>query len=794
MQFPEQLPQDTENKEAYEGTGDAVYSPSGGKDAVAFESVDLREGVKAGFPHGQIFYTTFNSGGEKVEHYDFPDALPLVETKTSYLVDRSFRNQATATHTLVFTGKILGFTETSDIDERSHQAVKEIFEAQANMRDKLRGNKFWHIKLERSGQTLCEFANCRVKSIDFAAGRYYNSADYTITFESTDLALDELENFSSSMEINSTEGMGYFQAGNIISTNHYAVKFTNKGSSLAAHRAAQALRLIGLSNDDEVFVAGDSRTFLAKNVREGNSSINISTGEVSIEYSCILVPNDVETRFIVGLSTDLNRSNGSMTTVSANGQLASLSQSLSAVEAFYIFQESLYGIVKNTAGLTSNEQVRNAVSPLDNYDSTKAGSEGDHSLSYDEHTNTISYSYEYEVGQKYRLTNTLKEKINIDIERPKSVIARIPTMGKSNGPILQSMSASTAGKKTLSIDAVFVRGKNFNTEYASLEQLIIDETPQADVAFRLAIQDSWERNTNVAKASLEWIFSDSYLYPRDQSNAVITNFVLPEDKDCGYTLGNVGITDMWDGGFTTSYFLVNTESGAKAQRAVNEGNATIHPGYGAYHNDKFSITSGGTLTSNVCGEELSYENRNVYLVRVGCTVTRTRDAKTFTYYGVFRILVGPVDERSTADNSYPEMHVGEPEVLMVSNQSVRTYAPIGSVVAKVELADPDFTARDYGDPFIRTPSLKADNVSEDAVNHPYYYVSGGTHRDLFTIRGNYLVTTSVLNPQTDVGGSVETPLDEYNVIVTAVESDSSGNVKHIYNRSLDLEVVKVEYE
>ncbi len=837
-QFDKQLPQDTEHKEAYEGTDDAVYQSAGGKDEVAFKSVDLREGEKAGFPHGHIFYregvveetitnivtpedehTTsgmeyeseveVESEATYVDHYDFPDALPLLDTKTSYLVDRSFRNQATSKHTLTFTGKVLGFTETYDPVERSDEAAVQIFAAQKKMRDKLRGNKFWHIKLERSGSVLCEFANCRVKSIDFAAGRYYNSADYTITFESTDLALDDLETYSESMDINATEGMGYFQAGNIISSHYYNVKFTRNGSSLVAHKAAKALRLISLKNDDEVIVAGDSRTFLAKNVTEGKSSIDISTGKVSIEYSCILVPNDVDTRFVVGLSTDLSRTNGSVPTITVNGTLKSLNENVTAIDGFWDFQEFLYGIVKNTAGLATNEQVRNAVSPLDNYDNTKAGSEGNHSLQYDEHTNSVTYSYEYEIAEMHRITNTIKENLTVDIDRPKSIIARIPIMGKGNGPVLQSMNATTAGTKTMSIEATFVKGKNFYTEYPSLEQLIIDETPQADVAFRLAIQDSWARNSNVAKASLEWIFSDSYMYPRDPENSVVGNFILPEDEDEGFSLGRVDIEEMWQRepnsdqrAFTTRYFLVETESGTKAQRAVNENNAGIHPGYGAYHNDKFEINPNGQLTSKIPKTELNYEKRNVYLVRVGCEVTRTRDQKKFYYYGVFRILVGHVNEEAGDEDSYPKTHVDAPEFLMVSNKTVRVYAPVGIVVAKVELTDPDFMALDYGQEFPRNSWIEEQtNISEDIVNHPFYYVSGGTHKDLFAIRGNYLVTTEVLDPEVDEGGSVEAPLEEYNVVITAVESDSSGYVKkksskknHKYNRTLNLKVVKVIYE
>jgi len=325
----------------------------------------------------------------------------------------------------------------------------------------------------------------------------------------------------------------------------------------------------------------------------------------------------------------------------------------------------------------------------------------------------------------------------------------------------------------------------------------------------LAIQDSWARNSNVAKASLEWIFSDSYMYARNPEDNIVSNFVIAEDEDQGYRLGRVDITEMWQRepnsdqrAFATRYFLVETENGQKAQRAVNENNAGIHPGYGAYHNNKFEITSQGSLTSLMSKEEVNYEKRNVYLVRVGCEVTRNRDQRKFYYYGVFRILVGQVNEDAADPESLPETHVDSPELLMVSNETVRTYAPVGIVVAKVELTDPDFMVLDYGQQFSRDEYIKEQtNISEDIINHPFYYVSGGTHRDLFAIRGNYLVTTEVLDPETDIGGSVETPLEEYNVVITAVESDSSGFVEkksgkknHKYNRTLDLKVVKVEYE
>lgn len=764
--FADQLPQDTEDKEAYEGESNPLY---GGK---------TKEEVTYDFPTGEIHYTTTDSNGQRVEHFDFPNALPLLDTSTSYLVDRSSREQATARHSLTFTGKI--------VRPAGNLTVRDIFLEQKAMRDNLRGNKFWHIKLTKDGVTICEFANCRLTSLDFDAGRYYSNADYTITFESTDLAVDNLETYAVSTDISSTEGMGYFQAGYIVSTNHYEFSTNVSGSSLDVDAAGTALNLIALKNGDTVRIAGDGRTFTAKNVTVNNTSANASTGEVSIESKGVLVPDDVDQRFIVGLTTSVTRGD-SQPKLAVDGSLLSLDFNSSAPDVFYIFENSLYNIVKNASGLNNNEQVRPPLAPL-------TSSHTSSSIDYNELDNTVSYAYEYDICDRYRITNTTSEKITIDDDKPKAIIARIPTMGKSNGPILQSMSAATAGKKTMSIEATFVNGRNFNTEFASLQQLIIDETPQGDVAFRLAMNTSQEVNSNTIQADLEWVYSDSYLFAKDPNNNPIQNFVVPEDENAGYTVGFVDCASMWQGGITKQFSLVNTESGQAAQNAYEGG--SIHPGYGAYHNDLFSISSNGNLRTEA---NFDYETRNVYLVRVRCDATRIRDGNKYTYYGVFRILIGPVNEVSDS-SALPPIHVDPPENLMISNKSVFPYSPIGTVVGKVELVDPDLMTPNHTDPFIRNSYMsQSTNISSDFIRRPSYFVSGGIHSDLFVIRGDYLITTEVLNPTEDIGGSVESPLEEYNIIITAVESDSSGfvtkksgKVNHIYNRELSITVLTEE--
>lgn len=782
--FPKQLPQDTEAVEAFANTDHAVYSSGGGKDAVTLSgATDLSQSDTVGFPRGKIQYT---SGG--TTHVDFPDALPLVGTNTTFLVDRSYRSQATAKHTLTFTGKILG------LPANGITSAQQIFTAQKALRDRLRGNKIWHIRLTKDGGVLCEFANCKITSIDFPAGRYYNYSDYTITFESTDLALDDLETYSSSIDVSTVDGMGYFQAGNIISDKYYEAKMKLAGSSLDVIKAGEALNILSWSNNDQVMVAGDGRTFLVKNITRESLSTNPSTGEVSMDFSCDLVPNSVDQRFVVGMSTDLSRDSGGNGTIAVDGTLKALNPNSDAVNMFWVFQENIYNIIKTTPGLGPNEEVRNAVYPLDNYDSSKRGSETSYNLSYSMHDNTVTFSYSYDVAERHRITNTIVEKISIQTERPADVIASIPVMGKTSGPVLQSLNASSGGKKTMSVDAVFVRGKDWYTEYESFNQLLADETPQGDVGFRISLNDSWDRKDNIRQAQVEWIYSNSYLYPIAPNGFSTDYFILPEDKSSGYVVGTVGCVNMWEGGITTEYSLVNTEGGNAAQRAVNEKDGRIHPGYGAYHNDLFSITSGGQLTSEIVTP--NYEQRKVYLIRVRCRVTRVRDNKRFEYYSVFRVLIGRVNEVAGVDQ--PMTHVAPPEVLMVSNTSVHAFVPTDTVIAKVELTDPDFMARGHdGDPYYQSSFVTSSNIADDMANRPYYYVSGGRHQDLFTIKGEYLVNTRVLNPETDDGGSVESPLTEYNIIITAVESDSSGFVErssgketHIYNRELDLTVLK----
>jgi len=742
---------------AYEGTSDLLYNKN--DETLLCQPKDILEDKKFGFPKGKIKYNTYDSEtGETTTHFDFPDALPLVETNTTFLVDRSFRSQASSKHTLTFTGKVLGLPAAGPT------SATKIFNIQNQIRKDLRDNKYWHIKIVKD-ETLCEFANCRLISIDFAAGRYYNSADYTMTFESTELATDDLETYTTNIDVSDEEGMGYVQAGNLVSSSHYVAKVSLTGTSLDAHKAAHALRLIAPQNNDIVMLAGDTRTFKARNVKSKDLKIDPTSGSVTLNYDMVLVPTNVEQNYVVGLQTEVSRSADGVT-LDVQGQLKSLASNLSIPAVFNTFQESLFNIVKNTASLTENEEVRDATSPLSNYSSNKRGSDVSHSLAFSEHSDVINFNYEYEVSDKYKLTNTVYERITISHDRPHAAISTTPILGKLNGPLLQSLSSDAAGRKTLSIEATFVKGKNIYTEWQSLQGLIVDETPQGDVAFDLALEDSWESSPNKVQASMEWAFTNSYIFPTIAddccANGMPVDYITIEEKTGNLQGAKVDIVDMWQ------------PAGGGNQPSISKQffnvNPAVEPGYGAYHYDLFNVSTDGAISWAGDVEDIDYEKRNVYLIRIKCKVTRLRDQKKFTYYTVLRILVKQYNEEAGVDE--PMTHVVGDKVVMVSNKTVFPYMPAGIVVAEVELTDPDFLALDHDGP-----------LGLEHIPHPIYSISGGQHEDLFTMKGRYLMTDAVLVPETDTGGSVEDPLQEYNITVKAYDG------KYNYTRDLDIKVL-----
>ena len=561
------------------------------------------------------------------------DPLPLIATSTQVILSE---NVVSAKHTLTFTGKLISLPTNNGGVQYNLNAATTLLQAEKAFRKKLTDYKWYEVKLTYDEQDIAVFANCKLVSISFDSGNanYTHYSNYTLVFESTQLGANDLEFFESSYEINSSDEMGYVQGGYQVTQSHLVGTASFSSRSVIADKAAEGI--YGLSSGSTFFLAGDSRVFNVKNIKNTSSSINPTDGSANLTQSFILVPNDMDQTLLISTNHEIDQPSGGVNSLTISGNILGLSGDTASVFDSFNF----YNIAKNSSLLTGFQVVRPPTLPI-----TDPRISSSINVNFD---GTGSYSVSYELGERYRLTNTIYERINISHSYSKPVVAITPVIGKMNGPLLTSLETRTENTKTMSIDARFRPGKNLYSEWDSFQQLLIDEIPDGDVQFESSIETSevvYEGSINI---NVSWIHTDSYI--------TLTNNRIQENSDADTIIGIFDVYDMWNG--------------------IN--NINLVYGFGAYNNDNFSITSGSGSWELKASQPLNYEQKSTYVIRVRANITRNRDLKTFNYYGVFRIYVNDVNESNSESGS-----------IHLSRTAVYHGQPAGTIVGYVTYADPE---------------------------------------------------------------------------------------------------------
>lgn len=175
-----------------------------------------------------------------------------------------------------------------------------------------------------------------------------------------------------------------------------------------------------------------------------NESINELAGDYSLSENWILSSGIAFEDFTVESRRSLE---SALTEVSINGQIQGLeSRDLNDVVTAYKYDNSLAKFNSVSGNLLSRAQLYAGVNlniiPI----STSVGK--------NPVTGVISYNFGYNNRPSNLIPNTRSENIVIQDNLPTDVIAIVPILARSNGPILQNMQTSRERTRTLNIELV----------------------------------------------------------------------------------------------------------------------------------------------------------------------------------------------------------------------------------------------------------------------------------------------------------------------------------------------------
>ena len=137
--------------------------------------------------------------------------------------------------------------------------------------------------------------------------------------------------------------------------------------------------------------------------------------------------------------------------------------------------------------------------------------------------------------------------------------------------------------------------------------MCIRDRPQGDVAFDLALEDSWESAPNKVQASMEWVFTNSYIFPTIEDDCcpdgLKVDYITIEEKTGNLEGAKVDIVDMWQ--------LPDSPDQESITKKFFNVDPNEEPGYGAYHYDLFNVSEDGAIAWAGNVEDIDYEQRNV---------------------------------------------------------------------------------------------------------------------------------------------------------------------------------------
>jgi hypothetical protein len=105
-------------------------------------------------------------------------------------------------------------------------------------------------------------------------------------------------------------------------------------------------------------------------------------------------------------------------------------------------------------------------------------------------TGSITYQFDYDNRPTLHISGAKSEQITVGYSRPGRVVAIIPIIGRTNGPILQDIGTYTARRKTLSINAILAPQSVIDPVFPDISAILAAVTPTGSQVFMEAPEEN----------------------------------------------------------------------------------------------------------------------------------------------------------------------------------------------------------------------------------------------------------------------------------------------------------------
>lgn len=394
---------------------------------------------------------------------------------------------------------------------RKQEALRELFATD--------GGLFEIQPWDGSTSTKC---NPRIIAINFPEGIWTETCPYTVDME-TDVIMgpglpsgeigfspyisDAQETWALELDERGEDEANPFSFRVTHNVSAVGKRFYNDAGSLTKPAWEQArdwvLPRIGLdlnmARGTGVFNLPDTYASGFNHVRSQN--VNELGGEFAVTESWVLAKDAAREDFTVQTVTS---STDGLTRVTINGQIEGLeirdgaygvlsSKWASASGKYATIEPSLITRAQNYGGVSLN--------PVPNSKTIGRNPIG----------GTISYAVEYDTRPSNYIAGALSEDVQITDKNATDVIALIPVLGRTAGPVIQDIGTKTETIRTLNINAI-VSGVN-SVSYAAwtaakpvVSGLVAEVRPSATQVFVTEDSENWNPKTGVYNKTISWTY------------------------------------------------------------------------------------------------------------------------------------------------------------------------------------------------------------------------------------------------------------------------------------------------
>ena len=135
---------------------------------------------------------------------------------------------------------------------------------------------------------------------------------------------------------------------------------------------------------------------------------------------------------------------------------------------------------------------------------------------FDPKNGSINYSFSFDDRAVNVLPGSRSESVTVNDTHPGNMVAEIPVIGRSIGPVLQFLGSNTSRKRSLTVEATFNVDKKVSRLYKrpltylyNARDIAFQVRPDTKKCFDIAESESWNPKNGTYSYNCEWVFEVS---------------------------------------------------------------------------------------------------------------------------------------------------------------------------------------------------------------------------------------------------------------------------------------------